>query len=72
MEAPVLYEDRDVLAVAKPAGVVVIPARNEDAALSLRHRLEALAARSVQNLKTRGQRAWPSSAEEGATNKGMP
>jgi RluA family pseudouridine synthase len=41
MEAPVLYEDRDVLAVAKPAGVVVIPARNEEAALSLRHRLEA-------------------------------
>ncbi len=41
MQIPVLYEDRDVLAVHKPAGVVVIPARNEEAATSLRRVLEA-------------------------------
>lgn len=37
----VLYEDDGLLAVDKPAGVVVIPARDEDPSLSLRHRLEA-------------------------------
>jgi tRNA pseudouridine32 synthase / 23S rRNA pseudouridine746 synthase len=48
MKCPVLYEDRDVLAVAKPAGVVVIPARNEDASTSLRRLLEA----------SRGEALW--------------
>jgi len=37
---PVLYEDDDVLAVAKPPGVVVVPARNEEPERSLRRRLE--------------------------------
>jgi len=44
----VLYEDDGLLAVDKPAGVVVIPARDEDPAASLRHRLEA----------SRGERLW--------------
>ncbi len=48
MQAAVLYEDRDVLAVAKPAGVVVIPARHEEASLSLRKRLE----------EARGEALW--------------
>jgi tRNA pseudouridine32 synthase/23S rRNA pseudouridine746 synthase len=48
MQCPVLYEDRDVVAVAKPAGVVVIPARNEEAAASLRRTLEA----------SRGEALW--------------
>lgn len=41
MQPVVLFEDADVVAVDKPAGVVVIPARDEDPALSLRHVLEA-------------------------------
>ena len=41
MQMPILFEDRDLVAVSKPAGVVVIPARNEDASSSLRHSLEA-------------------------------
>lgn len=45
---PVLHEDADVLAVDKPAGVVVIPARDEAPGESLRHRLEA----------ERGERLW--------------
>jgi tRNA pseudouridine32 synthase/23S rRNA pseudouridine746 synthase len=44
----VLHEDDDVLAVDKPAGVVVIPARDEPPGESLRHRLEA----------ARGERLW--------------
>jgi RluA family pseudouridine synthase len=36
----VLHEDRDVVAVDKPAGLPVIPARSEDAAACLQHRLE--------------------------------
>lgn len=44
----VLYEDDGLLAVDKPAGVVVIPARDEDPSTSLRHRLEA----------SRGERLW--------------
>lgn len=44
----VLHETRDVLAVNKPAGVVVIPARGEPADSSLRHRLES----------ARGERLW--------------
>jgi len=44
----VLHEDADVLAVDKPAGVVVIPARDEAPGESLRHRLEA----------ARGERLW--------------
>lgn len=36
----VLREDRDVVAVDKPAGLPVIPARGEDAAACLQHRLE--------------------------------
>ena len=44
----VLHEDPDVLAVDKPAGVVVIPARDEPPGESLRHRLEA----------ARGERLW--------------
>lgn len=36
-----LYEDDDVLAVDKPAGMVVIPARDEAPEECLRHRLEA-------------------------------
>jgi len=45
---PVLLEDADVLAVDKPAGVVVIPARDEAPGESLRHRLEA----------ERGEKLW--------------
>ncbi len=44
MRAPepivVLYEDRDVVAVDKPAGVPVIPARGEDEGACLQRRLE--------------------------------
>ncbi|MBI5502188.1 MAG: RluA family pseudouridine synthase [Deltaproteobacteria bacterium] len=36
----VLHEDERVLAVAKPAGLVVVPARGEDPATCLRRRLE--------------------------------
>jgi len=44
----ILFEDDAVLAVAKPAGVVVVPARNEDPAASLRHVLE----------RERGEKLW--------------
>jgi RluA family pseudouridine synthase len=37
---PTLYEDERVLAVAKPPGIVVVPARGEDPAASLRRVLE--------------------------------
>lgn len=48
MDFTTLYEDADVLAVDKPAGVVVIPARDEAPGESLRHQLEA----------ARGERLW--------------
>ena len=44
----VLYEDDGLLAVDKPAGVVVIPERDEDPSLALRQRLES----------SRGERLW--------------
>lgn len=37
---PLLYEDPDLLAVCKPAGMVVIPARDEAPEQSLRHVLQ--------------------------------
>lgn len=43
-----LHEDRELLAVNKPSGVVVIPARGEPPEASLHHRLQAL----------RGERLW--------------
>jgi tRNA pseudouridine32 synthase/23S rRNA pseudouridine746 synthase len=43
-----LYEDDDVVAVSKPPGVTVIPARNEPPEEALQHRLEA----------ERGERLW--------------
>lgn len=43
-----LYEDRELLAVNKAPGVVVIPARGEDPAMSLRQRLE----------RARGEPLW--------------
>ncbi len=43
-----LFEDDSVIAVAKPAGWTVIPARNEDSAECLRARVEA----------QRGERLW--------------
>ncbi|HVK76507.1 MAG TPA: RluA family pseudouridine synthase [Kofleriaceae bacterium] len=39
--ATVLFEDDELVAVAKPAGVTVIPGRDEPPEASLRHRLEA-------------------------------
>ena len=48
MSAPrVLFEGAGVLAVDKPAGMLVIPGRAEDAAPSLRERLEAELRRKV-------------------------
>ncbi len=41
MNAPLLFEDDELIAVAKPAGLAVIPERDGDPATSLRHRLEA-------------------------------
>jgi tRNA pseudouridine32 synthase/23S rRNA pseudouridine746 synthase len=38
---PVLHEDDELVAVAKPPGLAVIPERDGDPAASLRHRLEA-------------------------------
>lgn len=46
--APLLYEDDDLIAVAKPAGLAVIPERDGAPATCLRHRLEA----------TRGEPLW--------------
>lgn len=46
--AAILYEDADLVAVAKPAGVPVIPARGEPPEDSLQHRLAA----------ARGERLW--------------
>src|SRR6187551_2572088 len=43
-----LFEDADLIAVAKPAGIPVIPARDEDPAACLQKQLEA----------TRGERLW--------------
>jgi tRNA pseudouridine32 synthase/23S rRNA pseudouridine746 synthase len=43
-----LHEDDDLVAVAKPAGVTVIPARNEAPEMALHHQLEA----------ERGERLW--------------
>lgn len=40
MLAPTLYEDDDILAVAKPAGMVVVPGRDEAPEMCLRQRLE--------------------------------
>lgn len=48
MLAPTLYEDASLIAVAKPAGVVVIPARAEEAEPCLHAALEA----------SRGERLW--------------
>lgn len=45
---PVLYEDADLIAVAKPAGITVIPARDEPADDCLQARLAA----------ARGERLW--------------
>ncbi len=39
--ADVLYEDAELIAVAKPAGVAVVPERDEAATACLRHQLEA-------------------------------
>ena len=44
----ILHETRDIVAVDKPPGVVVIPARDEPAGGSHRHRLE----------RARGERLW--------------
>ncbi|MBI5515941.1 MAG: RluA family pseudouridine synthase [Deltaproteobacteria bacterium] len=44
----ILFEDPSLLAVDKPSGLVVIPARDEDPGLSLRHQLEG----------SRGERLW--------------
>lgn len=44
----VLYEDADLIAIAKPAGIAVIPARGEPPEESLQHRLAA----------ARGERLW--------------
>jgi 23S rRNA-/tRNA-specific pseudouridylate synthase len=44
----VLHEDPELLAVHKPSGVVVIPARDEDPGASLHHTLQ----------RTRGERLW--------------
>jgi RluA family pseudouridine synthase len=44
----VLLEDPELLAVHKPSGVVVIPARDEDPAASLHHTLQ----------RARGERLW--------------
>lgn len=41
MDAPLLYEDADLIAVAKPAGALVIPGRTADAPPALRQQLEA-------------------------------
>ncbi len=48
MTAPLLYEDDELIAVAKPAGLAVIPARAEPAADCLQARLIA----------ARGERLW--------------
>ena len=44
MDAPLLYEDADLIAVAKPAGALVIPGRTADGPVALRQQLEADAA----------------------------
>jgi RluA family pseudouridine synthase len=41
VDAPIVYEDAAVIAVAKPAGVPVIPGRVEDGPRALRQHLEA-------------------------------
>ena len=41
MDAPLLYEDADLIAVAKPAGALVIPGRTADGPVALRQQLEA-------------------------------
>jgi tRNA pseudouridine32 synthase/23S rRNA pseudouridine746 synthase len=41
MPAPLLHEEPDLIAVAKPPGLAVIPERDGDPTASLRHRLEA-------------------------------
>lgn len=48
MNAPLLYEDAVMIAVAKPAGVVVIPARGEETGACLQAALEA----------SRGEKLW--------------
>lgn len=48
MTFPLLYEDASLIAVAKPAGVVVIPARGEEALPCLQAALEA----------ARGEKLW--------------
>lgn len=41
MPAPLLHEEADLIAVAKPPGLAVIPERDGEPGASLRHRLEA-------------------------------
>lgn len=48
MPAAALYQDADLFAVHKPAGVTVVPARGEPPAASLAHQLAA----------ERGERVW--------------
>lgn len=48
VKAPLLYEDASMIAVSKPAGVVVIPARGEEAVPCLQASLEA----------SRGEKLW--------------
>jgi tRNA pseudouridine32 synthase/23S rRNA pseudouridine746 synthase len=48
VDTPVLYEDADLVAVAKPSGLPTIPARDEPPAACLHKQLEA----------TRGERLW--------------
>jgi RluA family pseudouridine synthase len=48
VNAPLLYEDASMIAVAKPAGVVVIPARGEESVPCLQAALEA----------ARGEKLW--------------
>ena len=48
VNAPLLYEDASMIAVSKPPGVVVIPARGEETGLCLQAALEA----------SRGEKLW--------------
>jgi tRNA pseudouridine32 synthase/23S rRNA pseudouridine746 synthase len=41
LDAQILYEDAELVAVDKPAGLAVIPERDGEPSASLRHRLEA-------------------------------
>jgi len=48
MQAPLLHEDAELIAVAKPAGIPVIPARGEPPEACLQHVVAA----------ARGERLW--------------